>query len=165
MCHNEFVNVWSHIIGVLVFLLLLTSVWADVLPNQFWYAYTLIHEFKQHVHNNGTGSSMPVIGSDAASLNMSDPKVFIDTKIADLLTYSAEVQAMDIGEDSSKMVEFEEAITEVMYRIEGISHFTIDNFYTFDYLNDYAHKSTPSLQKLTEQWHTTFAEYDATLLT
>ena len=46
-CHNEFVNIWSHIIGVLVFLVLLTSVWSDVLPNQFWYAYTLIHEFKQ----------------------------------------------------------------------------------------------------------------------
>ena len=26
-CHNEFVNVWSHIIGVLVFLVLLTIVW------------------------------------------------------------------------------------------------------------------------------------------
>lgn len=45
-CHNEFVNIWSHIIGVLVFLILLTSVWSDVLPNQFWYAYTLINEFK-----------------------------------------------------------------------------------------------------------------------
>ena len=45
-CHNEFVNIWSHIIGVLVFLVLLTAVWSEVLPNQFWYAYTLIHEFK-----------------------------------------------------------------------------------------------------------------------
>lgn len=123
-----------------------------------------MHEFKQQ-HKDG-----PVIGgSDPTSLgtdlvNFSDPKVFIDAKIADLLTLSAEVQAMDVSEDSSKVAEFEEAITEVMYRIEGISHFTIDNFYTFDYLNDYAQKSTPSFEKLTEQWHTTFAEYDATLL-
>ena len=51
-----------------------------------------------------------------------------------------------------------------MYRIEGISHFTIDNFYSFDYLNDYAQRQTPSFEKLTEQWHTTFAEYDALLL-
>lgn len=45
-CHNEFVNVWSHICGVIVFLVLLASVWSDVLPNQFWYAYTLEHEFE-----------------------------------------------------------------------------------------------------------------------
>ena len=37
-CHNEFVNVWSHICGVLVFLILLVIVCADVVPNQFWYA-------------------------------------------------------------------------------------------------------------------------------
>ena len=122
-------------------MLLLTSVLADVLPNQFWYASTLIHEFKQlHRDQNGSGD-MPATGLEttAASVNMSDPKVFIDAKVTDLLTYSTEVQAMDISEDSSEVAEFEVAITEVMHRIEGISHFTIDNFYTFDYLNDYAH--------------------------
>ena len=51
-----------------------------------------------------------------------------------------------------------------MYRIEGISHFTIDNFYTFDYLDGYAQSWKPSYEQLTEQWHTTFAEYDALLL-
>ena len=45
-CHNEAVNVWSHIGGVIVFLALLTFVWADVLPNQFWYAYEINREFK-----------------------------------------------------------------------------------------------------------------------
>lgn len=37
-CHNEFVNVWSHIGGVLIFLILLIVVCVQVLPNQFWYA-------------------------------------------------------------------------------------------------------------------------------
>jgi len=37
-CHNEFVNVWSHIIGVLVFLTLMWLVCKDVIPHQYWYA-------------------------------------------------------------------------------------------------------------------------------
>ena len=32
-CHNEFVNVWSHIGGVLVFLVMITVVCINVLPN------------------------------------------------------------------------------------------------------------------------------------
>ena len=32
-CHNEFVNVWSHILGVVVFMTLLTFVYVDVLPS------------------------------------------------------------------------------------------------------------------------------------
>jgi predicted membrane channel-forming protein YqfA (hemolysin III family) len=32
-CHNEFVNVWSHIGGVLVFLIMITVVCCNVLPN------------------------------------------------------------------------------------------------------------------------------------
>ena len=32
-CHNEFVNVWSHIGGVLVFIIMITVVCIDVLPN------------------------------------------------------------------------------------------------------------------------------------
>ena len=82
------------------------------------------------------------------------------------MAYSEEVRAMDVSEDSSddKLAEFREGIIEVMYRIEGISHFTIDNFYTFDYLDGYAKRWKPSFDQLTEQWHTTFAEYDALLL-
>ena len=153
-CHNEFVNIWSHIIGVLVFLILLTSVWSDVLPNQFWYAYTLTHEFKlnrqqeerqQQVGSNGFK------GDEEEVVNMADPRVFIDAKIAELLAYSREVQAMDLTDEpsESKMADFLEGVTEVMYRIEGISHFTIDNFYTFDYLDAYAQSHKPSFEQLT----------------
>lgn len=95
---------------------------------------------------------------------MADPKVFIEQKIAALQSYSADVQAMDVSEDSLMLSEFKEAITEVMYRIEGISHFTIENFYTFDYLNDKALAEKPSFESLTEEWHSTFAGYDAILL-
>ena len=99
---------------------------------------------------------------------MADPRTFIESKIAELLAYSKEVQAMDLTDEddasSTKISDFIEGITEVMYRIEGISHFTIDNFYTFDYLDEFARRQKPSFEQLTEQWHTTFAEYDAVLL-
>ena len=68
---------------------------------------------------------------------MADPIIFIDTEIEALLTYSEEVQAMDVGTLGDNTKEFEDAITDVMYRIEGVSHFMIENFYTFDYLEKY----------------------------
>ena len=40
-CHNEFVNVWSHICGVLTFIILATVVAASVMPYQFPYAKEL----------------------------------------------------------------------------------------------------------------------------
>ena len=36
---------------------------------------------------------------------------------------------------SSEASDFEDSMTDIMYRIEGISHFTIENFYTFDYMS------------------------------
>ncbi len=39
---------------------------------------------------------------------------------------------------SSERADFETQVTDIMYRIEGISHFSIDNFYTFDYLTNEA---------------------------
>ena len=64
-CHNEFINVWSHICGVLVFIALMTAVSIEVLPNQFWYAKKLDSQFKQVLAEG--------------------PETFIDAKIVDLL--------------------------------------------------------------------------------
>ena len=64
-CHNESVNVWSHIAGVSVFIGLLITLCVQVIPEQFWYAKRLDTEFA------GVSSSM-------------SPTLFIDTKIADL---------------------------------------------------------------------------------
>ena len=59
---------------------------------------------------------------------------------------------------------FEDAVIEVMYRVEGISHFAIENFYTFDYLSDYDASEQPTLDELTSKWYTTFTNYNAILL-
>ena len=59
---------------------------------------------------------------------------------------------------------FEDAVIEVMYRVEGISHFAIENFYTFDYLSDYATSAEPTLDELTSKWYTTFTHYNSILL-
>ena len=75
-----------------------------MIPSQFWYAYKLDNEFDD---------------SDA------NPITFIDGKIDDLLDYSFYVQTLQVDSDSEVEV-FEESITEVMYRIEGISHFTLE---------------------------------------
>ena len=39
-----------------------------------------------------------------------------------------------------------------MYRIEGISHFSIDNFYTFDYLTNEALLFDYSYEKILTKW-------------
>ena len=59
---------------------------------------------------------------------------------------------------------FEDSITEVMYRIEGISHFTIEKFYTFEYLNDNADLTDYSLTELNTEWYSTITSYNTLLL-
>ena len=109
-CHNEFVNVWSHIGGVLLFLILLVVLCATVLPAQFQYAREFNTEF-------------------AAQGNGANPETFINQKISDLdsLQASASLSAMGTSD-------FEDSLKEIMYQIEGISNFYIEQFYTFDYL-------------------------------
>ena len=51
-----------------------------------------------------------------------------------------------------------------MYRVEGISHFAIENFYTFDYLSSYDTTEKPTLDELTNKWYTTFTNYNTILL-
>lgn len=77
-----------------------------------------------------------------------------------------------------EVFEFIDAITEVMYRIEGISHFTIKNFYTFNYLNynsDAGYQATLAdsgnddvididYNQLITQWYSKFTGYNAVLL-
>ena len=112
-----------------------------MIPSQFWYAYKLDNEFDD---------------SDA------NPITFIDGKIDDLLDYSFYVQTLQVDSDSEVEV-FEESITEVMYRIEGISHFTLENFYTFDYLNDNADLTDDSMTELNTEWYTTISGYNTVL--
>ena len=59
---------------------------------------------------------------------------------------------------------FEDAVIEVMYRVEGISHFAIENFYTFDYLSSYDTSEQPTLNELTSKWYSTFTNYNSILL-
>ena len=83
--------------------------------------------------------------------------MFIDSKLDSLFTFSAEVQDMNVQEMGTDTSEFEDSITDVMYRIEGISHFTIENFYTFDYLTSYSELYQPSEEDLITHWHTTIS--------
>ena len=62
------------------------------------------------------------------------------------------------------MADFEDAVTDIMYRIEGISHFTIEHFYTFEYLSNYDQLLSPSIDELIEQWYTTLTGYNAQLI-
>ena len=70
---------------------------------------------------------------------------------------------MTVGSEDD-VDDFEDAVIEVMYRVEGISHFAIENFYTFDYLSDYDTSEQPTLDELTNKWYTTFTNYNSILL-
>ena len=73
-CHNEFVNVWSHIGGVFVFLSLLVTLCIVVLPNQFWYAKTISEEY----------ALIQTGAFPDEKLKYDNPVAFVDSKI-DLL--------------------------------------------------------------------------------
>lgn len=60
--------------------------------------------------------------------------------------------------------EFESQVTDIMYRIEGISHFSIENFYTFDYLTKQALLFDYTYEQAIDTWHDTFTGYNAILL-
>ena len=144
-CHNEFVNVWSHIIGVLVFLTLLVIVCVQVIPNQFWYAHQL--------------------GKDYASLppEVQDPIVFTIEKLAELDVQSKAAAELPLSTYQGQK-EFDGAITDVMYRVEGISHFTIDHFTSFDYLAPYEEQYDPTLESLLDAWFSSLTDYNIDLL-
>ena len=65
---------------------------------------------------------------------------------------------------SEELAEFEEAVTDVMYRIEGVSHFTIDHFFNFEYLSNYDQLLSPSIDELIDQWYTTLSDYNNELI-
>ena len=52
--------------------------------------------------------------------------------------------------------EFEEKLTEILHKIEGISHFSIENLYPFGYLQNYEDLFNPTDQALIDQWHVNF---------
>ena len=66
---------------------------------------------------------------------------FINTKLADLtiLNYDVETiytQSLDVSNDVAHVLElFSSTMTDVMYRVEGIEHFMVQNLYGFEYLN------------------------------
>ena len=76
-CHNESVNVWSHIAGVIVFLTLMIVICIEVMPNQFWYAYDIEKEFVGYQEESAT----------LTGLYLGDPVVFADAKIVELKEY------------------------------------------------------------------------------
>ena len=60
--------------------------------------------------------------------------------------------------------DFEESMTEIMYRIEGISHFVIENCYTFQYINDNANLKDATEQDILNYWYNTFTGYNNNMI-
>ena len=60
--------------------------------------------------------------------------------------------------------DFEETMTDIMYRIEGISHFAIEHFYTFDYMSEDQNLIDSTEQELLNYWYATFTGYNKMLL-
>ena len=81
--------------------------------------------------------------------------MFINSKIVDLQALQAQTQLNSVGADT-----FEDNMTEIMYRIEGISHFTIEQFYTFNYLKPYTEENDPTLDSLMDTWYGTITGYN-----
>ena len=82
---------------------------------------------------------------------VNNPTYFTDSKIAELEARQEVLQLMRV-DSSSERADFEAQATDIMYRIEGISHFSIDNFYTFDYLTNEALLFDYSYEKILTKW-------------
>ena len=57
-----------------------------------------------------------------------------------------------------------ETMTDIMYQIEGIGHFVIDNLFHFEYLNQQSGLNQASLATIADQWYTTLRQFNAQLL-
>jgi len=58
---------------------------------------------------------------------------------------------------------FDDNLSDILHRIEGISHFTIDKFYSFDYLNSYAVQNDPTYVQLISHWHDVMNGYNSAI--
>jgi len=65
-CHNEFINVWSHIIGVSIFLIILVVLCAEVVPTMNWYIKTLDKEYE---NLGSAGNAIIFVNGKIADLN------------------------------------------------------------------------------------------------
>ena len=65
---------------------------------------------------------------------------------------------------SDEAEDFEDSMTDIMYRIEGISHFAIEHFYTFEYMKDDQNLVDSTEQELLNYWFETFTGYNKKLL-
>ena len=64
--------------------------------------------------------------------------------------------ATNHGTDSNLKSEFADNISDVLHRIEGITHFNIAHLYTFDYFTDHNSHFNPSYGELIDEWYRTF---------
>ena len=133
--HNETVNIWSHLSGVIFFIALLISVCVDVIPNQLWFFDTLPTEYER------------IQAEGIATVSIQDPMYFIDTKILELSAMQGHLFGMQVTtkEDESH---FQDAVENVVHRIEGISHFSIEQLYSFSYLKNYEDLFNPTDDQL-----------------
>ena len=147
-CHNETVNIWSHIGGVVVFIAIFTVLCVRVYPHQYFYAAELDNDYED------------LYASGLSKLNQRDPKYFIDTKIEDLSKQLGSLLVLDVANSDDEAV-FEESISDILHRVEGISYFTIKNFYSFEYLESYNELLDPTYTDLIKNWYDTFNQYNS----
>mmetsp|Transcript_10934 Transcript_10934/g.14751 ORF Transcript_10934/g.14751 Transcript_10934/m.14751 type:complete len:127 (-) Transcript_10934:790-1170(-) len=56
---------------------------------------------------------------------------------------------------------FKDALSEVLHEIEGISHFNIEHFYGFDYLQNYVNLFNPTDEELIGVWNENFQGFNS----
>mmetsp|Transcript_19221 Transcript_19221/g.23784 ORF Transcript_19221/g.23784 Transcript_19221/m.23784 type:complete len:127 (+) Transcript_19221:1483-1863(+) len=56
---------------------------------------------------------------------------------------------------------FKDALSEVLHEIEGISHFNIEHFYAFDYLQNYVNLFNPTDEELIGVWNENFQGFNS----
>lgn len=110
VCHNETVNIWSHGLGVVFFLIILIATLIWIVPRQLAFGEELIERKYNYIN---------LMNSELDVLN----------------TLTDEVVSIDLSNEDNDTA-YEQGLDRIMQTSEGIFLYAMTYLYNFDYLSD-----------------------------
>ena len=95
-CHNESVNVWSHIAGVIIFIFLFVLLCSVVVPSHFWFAGQLSSDFQ----------------SVTKGTPLANPYVFVSSQIEEITKTNLELSDLKMTPNETANVSTEKSAAD-----------------------------------------------------
>jgi hypothetical protein len=111
-CHNESVNVWSHLIGALLFTVFLIGLGISIIPKRFEVGRELLKEYQ---------------GPDLQS--------FLTTQITDLKAMTDQLADAPVSSTTDQQ-EWQVLRDKTFKTNQGITYFGLSTLFSFDYIKE-----------------------------